>query len=243
MAKRGRKRKHYFGPEQEDAVKRYLESEDPEIKNKIYDDWLKGVFIKMAESLMRKNDWIPENYTHDEILTDTLSHLVMKMDRFDPKTNNKAYSYFTVVCSNHLLGFKIKEDKSRVRSLPFEEVYPSHEENHDMIYSLPDTDYGSEDLILDIVEEIKVELESEGKTKKKMNDNERKVGKALVEILGNWEQIFSDMKGGPKYNKNNILHTIRDYTFMSTKDIRISLIRYKKIYSLLKLSKIRDGYM
>jgi hypothetical protein len=243
MAKRGRKRKNYFGPEHEDAVVRYLQCDDPDERYKIYYDWLHEVFIKMIESIMRRDKLMPEGFTHEELLTDTLSHLITKMDKFNPDINKKAYSYFTVVCRHHLLGFKIKEDKLRKRNLSFDEVYPTFEEDENMLYSLPETDYGAEDFISDIVEEVRNELACEGETKKKMNDNERKVGSALIEILGNWEVIFSDMEGGSKYNKNNILNTMRTYTNMSTKDIRIAMKRYKKLYQLLKFSKIRDGYI
>lgn len=243
MAKRGRKRKHYFGPEHEDAVVRYLKCEDEEERNEIYNTWLRKAFVKMIESIMRRDSLRPQGYTHEEILTDTLSHLVNKMDRFNTDVNKKAYSYFTVICRNHMLGFKQKEDIARKRNLSFDEVFPSFEEDDNMTYTLPDTDYSKEDLILDIVGGIKKELEEEGETKKKMNENERKLGYALVEILSDWEVIFSEMDGGSKYNKNNILQTMRDYTGMSTKDIRIGMKRFKKLYAILKIDKIRDGYM
>jgi hypothetical protein len=243
MAKRGRKRKNYFGPEHEDAVVRYLNCEDQSERDKIYNDWLRKAFVKMIESIMRRDKLKPEGFTHEEVLSRTLSHLVSKMHKFDPGANKKAYSYFTVICRNCLLGFKITEDKNRKRNLSFDEVYPTFEEDDNMIYSLPDTDYSNEDLISDIIVEIKEELKCEGDTKKKMNENERKLGFALIQILGNWETIFSEMEGGSKYNKNNILSTMRDYTGMSTKDIRIGMMRYKKLYGILKLDKIRDGYI
>ena len=243
MAKRGRKRKNYFGPEHEDAVVRYLSCDDHEVRNQIYNDWLRKAFVKMIESIMRRDKLKPDGFTHEEVLTDTLSHLINKMDRFDPDVNKKAFSYFTVICRHHLLGFKIKEDKVRKRNLSFDDVFPSFEEDDNMLYSLPDTDYTNEDLIGDIVIEIKSELDGEGDFKKKMNDNERKLGYALIEILGNWEEIFADMDGGSKYNKNNILSTMRDYTGMTTKDIRIGMKRYKKLYGMLKLDKISEGYL
>lgn len=240
---RGRKRKHYFGPEQEDAVVRYLESPNDEERNDIYNKWLRDVFIKMIESLIRKKDLVPDGYTHEEILVDTLSHLITKMNKFDINANKKAYSYFTVICKNHILGFKIKEDKERNRKIPFDTVLSTFEEDERHSYSLSDTDYTKNDLINDICEEIKEELEAEGVTKKKMKLNERKLGFALIEILGNWEDIFTNLEGGSKYNKNSILGTIRDYTNMTTKDIRVSMKRFKKLYNLLKLSKINDGYI
>ncbi len=70
--------------------------------------------------------------------------------------------------------------------------------------------------------------------KKKLNENEKKVGHALVEILENWETAFESMDGGSKYNKNSVLETMRNYTNLSTKDIRIAMKRYKELYELLK---------
>ena len=66
------------------------------------------------------------------------------------------------------------------------------------------------------------------------NENEKKVGYALVEILENWEDTFEAMDGGSKYNKNSVLETMRNYTNLSTKDIRIAMKRYKDLYEILK---------
>jgi hypothetical protein len=243
MAKRGRKRKHYFGPEEEDAVIKYLESNDQEDRNEIYNIWLKDVFIKMVESIIRTYNLQRDGYTHEELMVDTLSHLISKMDRFDVNRHKKAYSYFSAICKNHLLGLKIKEDKLNKKSLSFDDTYPTFEDDENFTYTLPENEYTNEDLLKDICKEIESELLVEGKGKKKMNDNEKKLGLALIEILGNWEEIFGDMEGGSKYDKNRILATIRNYTGLSTKDIRIAMKRYKKLYGILKMGKIRDGYI
>jgi DNA-directed RNA polymerase specialized sigma24 family protein len=243
MAKRGRKKEHYFGPEEEAAVIKYLESEDPEEKNEIYNKHLKDVFIKMAESIIRTFKLQRERVTHDELMVETLSHLVSKMDRFDPELNKKAYSYFSRIIKNYLLGLRIKQHRVNKKKVSFDENYSSFEEDDTFSYTLPENEYGNEDLLKDIVKEIQLELDNEGVTKKKMNDNERKLGLALIEVLGNWEGVFGDMEGGSKYDKNRILSTIRDYTGISTKDIRMAMKRYKKLYAILKMSKIRDGFI
>ena len=60
------------------------------------------------------------------------------------------------------------------------------------------------------------------------------MGLALIEILENWETAFESMDGGSKYNKNSVLETMRNYTNLSTKDIRLAMKRYKELYELLK---------
>ena len=58
MGKRGRKplnkRKGYFYEEQEQAVKDYLNADDKEEKDKIFNKWLKPAFTKMIESIIRR---------------------------------------------------------------------------------------------------------------------------------------------------------------------------------------------
>ena len=90
-------------------------------------------------------------------------------------------------------------------------------------------------------DEIKDELEDG--TKKRVTENERRVGEALIDILDNWEFIFENMEGGSKYNKNTVLATIRDYTRLTTKDIRVAMRRFKKLYYFIKEDKIDEGYL
>ena len=65
-----------------------------------------------------------------------------------------------------------------------------------------------------------------------LNDNELKLGFALIDILDNYETIFPATDNN-KFNKNVILLSIRDMTNMSTKEIRASIKKFKKIYSSL----------
>ena len=54
--KRGRKRKNemYFGPDEEEAVIKFLESEDEAERNLIFNEWLKAPLDKMIESIIRR---------------------------------------------------------------------------------------------------------------------------------------------------------------------------------------------
>ena len=63
----------------------------------------------------------------------------------------------------------------------------------------------------------------------KLNQNEEKLGYALIEIFKNFDQIFQIGEGN-KFNKNLILLSVREMTSLSTKEIRISLKKYKKLY-------------
>ncbi len=62
-----------------------------------------------------------------------------------------------------------------------------------------------------------------------LNDNETKLGIALIEVLDNYETIFPASDNN-KFNKNVILLSLREMTNLSTKEIRASMKKYKKIY-------------
>jgi hypothetical protein len=49
------------------------------------------------------------------------------------------------------------------------------------------------------------------------------------------------MTGGTKFNKNSILESMRRYTGLTTKDIRLSMRRYKTIYDFVKIDGIENG--
>ena len=51
------------------------------------------------------------------------------------------------------------------------------------------------------------------------------------------------MESGNKYNKNLILSYIREISGLTTKDIRVAMRRYKKIYIALKNIKIDKGLL
>jgi hypothetical protein len=92
-----------------------------------------------------------------------------------------------------------------------------------------------DDFILNLIEGIKEEMNDEKlPPKKKLNENEKKVGLALIYILENWESAFEGFDGGSKYNKNSVLETMRNYTNLSTKDIRLGMKRFKTLYGVLK---------
>lgn len=244
--KRGRKKLNglYFGPEQEEAIVKYLNEDDSVIRNTIYNESLKDALNTMIESIIRRYKLYRKNYSFEELHADTLSYLILKADKYDVDKGNKAYSYYGTICKNYMLGLIIKDVKHVNQTLDFDNALSTIHVDNKYIYELPESTYNLDDFIVTISQEIKDELQNENiGSKKKLTDNERKLGESLIYILDNWEDVFDNLVGGSKYNKNNILATIRDFTGLETKDIRIAMRRYKKIYAIIKTSKIENGYL
>jgi len=71
-----------------------------------------------------------------------------------------------------------------------------------------------------------------------LNDNESKIGFALIDMFSNYEQVFVHGKSN-KFNKNLVLLSLREMTNLTTKEIRAALKKYRNIYSALS-SKMRN---
>ena len=222
---RPRTQKIYFGEDQEKAVVNYLESTDETERNKIFNEYLREPLITMVESIIRRYKLYRKDLEFEEIHNDTMSFLITKISKFDHTKNHKAYSYFGTICKNYLMGAIQKDTKEQNRSVSYDDISSSIEERPDLCYTIDEHHLDYRDVITKLTSELEEFIENEDLT-----ENEQKLGYALLEIFYNFDKIFQ-VGDGNKFNKNLILLSLREMTSLSTKEIRISLKRYKKLYS------------
>lgn len=228
--KRGRKtvNENYFAEREEAAVRRYLVADTFEEKNKIYNEYLRHPLDKMISSIIRRYKLYRKDMDFFEIHTDTHSFLMTKIDKFKPDKNKKAYSYFGTICKNYLMGQIIKDQKDINRKISYEDISTSLEERPDMVYFIDEEKFDSELVIRKYLDELKLFLDTEN-----MNDNETKLGYALIDLFENYNKVFIGADNN-KFNKNIVLLTLREMTNLSTKEIRTSMRRYKKLYFIIQ---------
>jgi len=208
---------------------------DDVLRNTIFNEWLKAPLDKMIESIIRRYKLYRKRETFDELHSDTVSFLMTKVHKFESLRGKKAYSYFGTISKNYILGLLIKDEKHMKQTTSYEDISENIEEREDLTYVIDSETFSMDSFIKNIINGIKEELNDENQPpKKKLSQNEKKVGFALIEILENWEKIFESMNGGTKYNKVSVLETMRNYTNLSTKDIRLAMKRYKELYEFLK---------
>ena len=222
---RPRTQKIYFGEDQEKAVVNYLESTDEAERNKIFNEYLREPLIIMVESIIRRYKLYRKDMEFEEIHNDTMSFLITKISKFDHTKNHKAYSYFGTICKNYLMGAIQKDTKEQNRSVSYDDISSSIEDRPDLSYTIDAFQLDYRDVIIKLTNELEEFVENEDLT-----ENERKLGYALLEIFSNFDKIFQ-VGDGNKFNKNLILLSLREMTSLSTKEIRISLKRFKKLYS------------
>jgi hypothetical protein len=235
--KRGRKsvKENYFDVREENAVRNFLTAKTYEEKNQIYNDFLRGPLDKMISSIIRRYKLYRKDMDFIEIHSDTHSFLMTKVDKFKPSKNKKAYSYFGTICKNYLMGQIIKDQKDTNRKISYEDISSSLEERPDMIYHIDEEIFDTSNLIVSYLDELKIFIESENLTQ-----NEIKLGYALIDLFDNYENIFSSTDNN-KFNKNLILLSLREMTNLSTKEIRGSIKRFKKLYSNIQ-NKMKNDY-
>jgi hypothetical protein len=178
----------------------------------------------MVESIIRRYKLYRKDFVFHDLHTDTMSFLIIKINKYDHTKNHRSYSYFGTICKNYLMGSIQKDVKDFNRTVSYEDISASIEEDPDLSYVIDATplDYK------DVIGKLTIKL-NEFITNEKLNENEEKLGFALVEIFSNFDKIFQIGEGN-KFNKNLILLAIREMTSLSTKEIRISMKKYRKIY-------------
>jgi hypothetical protein len=229
---RKRTQKIYFGEEQEQAVVRYLESESETEKNKIFNEYLREPLIIMVESIIRRYKLYRKDFDFNEVHTDTMSFLMTKISKFDHTKNTKAYSYFGTICKNYLMGAIQKDTKETNRSVSYDDISSDLEESLEHSYIIDEVHVDYKDVINKFIMEMEEFME-----RNELTENEQKLGYALIEVFSNFEKIFQ-VGDGNKFNKNLILLSLREMTALSTKEIRISLKKFKKVYESIMVGFI-----
>ena len=219
--------KVYFGQVQEHAVRMFLTATTWTEKDRIYRDYLYAPLNKMIDSIIRRYKLYRKGLEFRDIHSDTLSFLITKAEKFKPEKGKKAYSYFGTICKNYLMGQIIKDRKELIRNISYEDISSSIQERDDMVYYMHKDGLEPNELTKKLIIQIE-EFMSEND----LNENEEKIGLALVDVFSNYEAIFVYGKGN-KFNKNLILLSLREMTGLTTKEIRNALKKYKVIYKSL----------
>jgi len=224
---------NYFDVREELAVRMFLTATTMDEKNKIYNEYLRYPLDKMISSIIRRYKLYRKDMDFTEIHTDTHSFLMTKVDKFVPSKEKKAYSYFGTICKNYLMGQILKDQKDTNRKISYEDISQSLENRPDMIYYIENESISAEKIIDVFLTKLKDYVDQ-----KNLQDNEHRLGVALIELFDNYGNIFIGNDNN-KFNKNIVLLTLREMTNMSTKEIRIFLKKYKVLY-IETLKKIHN---
>lgn len=238
--KGGKVRKGYFYEEQEKAMADYVRCNDQKEKDKIFNEILYTAFTKMIESIIRRYNLYPPDEEFEQTFDDTMSFLMSKLDHFDPDKGYKGYSYAGTVCKNYLI-YKINQFcKNQKRNTSYDAQQADFIDNMRYSYHNSETDLA---FLQALMSKTSSQINNMIVNRKELmlTDNEVKVGNAIIQLLSNWEELFIRM-GSDKFNKSSILMFLKETTLLSTKEIRDSGKKYKKIFYENKAKLLDEGF-
>lgn len=119
----------YFTSETEEYIKKYNQSEDTTLRNKVFTDYLYFPFYKLAENIIHTFKF---HYTDVEDIEDLKHEIVSmileeKISRFDPDNGAKAYSYFGTIIKRWLINYNNKNYKKLKQIGNFDDIEESYE--------------------------------------------------------------------------------------------------------------------
>ena len=125
VAKKRRPRsKNYFTKDTENAIVRYNNEPNPEIRSKIYRDEIHYAFFKLTENIIHTFKFYYTEVDQIEHLQhEIITFLLSKLHLFNPDNGAKAYSYFGTITKNWLIVYNTKNYKKRVQKAPVDELY------------------------------------------------------------------------------------------------------------------------
>lgn len=119
--KRRPKSKNYFTQDTEDAIIRFNNEVDSEIRSKIYREELEYAFFKLTQNLIHTfKFYYTEESNLEDLQHEVITFLLSKLHLFDPSKGAKAYSYFGTIAKRYLIASNEKNYKKRMQTISFD---------------------------------------------------------------------------------------------------------------------------
>ncbi len=136
--KRRKKSKNYFTQDTENAIVRYNNEPNPEVRSKIYEREIHYAFFKLTENIIHTFKFYYTEVDQIEHLQhEVITFLLSKIHLFDPSKGAKAYSYFGTIVKRYLILSNQKNYKKRVDKAPTSVL----EEDETFSYGINDHNY------------------------------------------------------------------------------------------------------
>lgn len=225
--------KHYFTEEHEEAIIEYCEIDDNERRQELYKEKLDPVFEEMAGKIMHTYHFHKSIPNELEAIQECKSWIPTILDKYDPSTGYKAFSYFTVSIKNWFTQKVKKNNKKRKHECDYEDI-PKHIEEG---YLTTHNNYLEEREKNEFFETLKEDIQEwdKGRRGELLGENDKKIVEALKIFFERPEEIEI-------INKRSLYLYMREITDLSTKQISRSLKKLKKRYKKFKKRYKKGDY-
>lgn len=210
-------KKLYFGPEVEEAIIKYNNTEDLSERSKIYDEEIRVALEKLTENIIHTFKFY---YTDGEDLKtvqhDVVSFLIEKLPKFTAE-KGKAFSYFSIVAKNYCILRNNKNFKKLTDTVILDTV-------SDTLEAQPNTSSHLERFIEHYVDYWDRNLDNHFPKK-----HDRAVAAAVVELFRRRDSLEI-------FNKKALYIYMREMSNATTQQItrivKVMKDKYVKLYSV-----------
>ena len=214
------KKNHYFTQVHEDAIVKYSNTTDRQLKEHLYREFIQPAFDQMVDKII---------YTYrftslpniDYLKDDCKVWLTTILNKYDPSKGSKAFSYFSVITKNWFIH-KVKKTRKRNQTEIFlEDVLNEADEN----LIAPDPTYVEKRVEVEFWQSLGGEIDTWDSFM--LKENEKKVLMAVRILLASADQIEI-------FNKKAIYLYLREITGLNTKQVVNNLNKLRKRYRAFK---------
>ena len=226
--RRGTSTKQYFTKDHEEAIIRYVATQDLRERTHLYETWIGPAFSEMVDKICYTYNFTTLSNV-DELRDECKIWLTTILDKYDASRGKKAFSYFSVITKNWFIHKVKKQQKQKIRETDIENVSMQAQLEHMSTVNK----YVPARMEREFWELLWKEMESwDVET---MRGNERKVYEAIKILLSNPDDIEI-------FNKKAIYLYLREITGLNTKQVVNNLNKMRKRYRTFKV-KWDDGQL
>ena len=230
VRKRRKKSKNYFTQDTENAIVLYNNTEDPEIRSKIYEKEIHFAFFKLTQNIIHTFKFYHtevENLEH--LQHEIITFLLSKIHLFDPSRGAKAYSYFGTIVKRWLILYNTKNYKKKINKVGVEVLT---NENSTHTYSQGDEKVKSD---LDKYVDLFVEYVSENIFELFPKKNDAQIADAILELFRKREDL-------EVFNKKALYIYIREMVDVKTPKITKIADKLHVIFKSQYIFYLENGY-
>jgi hypothetical protein len=229
IKRRKRSKKPYFGKDAHNAIVKYQNEPDKEIRDEIYVKDILPAFSKLSENLIFIHRFASSKEDYVILKNDCVSFLFETLNKFDPSRGTKAFSYFNVVAKNWLIIQSKKKTKNNRRvvsiddtqSLTYSDAATIENYSIAAMQDFKIMKRESRDSLFEMMNVIKGRLKSENE-------------KACIESI---ITLFTNIDDLDLLNKRAIFIYMRELSGLNPKQLSVSMSSIRKHYREL----VKDG--
>ena len=207
---------NYFNQSHEDAIVKYANSTDQRERTELYIKFIEPAFNEMVDKIVftYKFTTLPNI---EELRDECKIWLTTILDKFNPSSGSKAFSYFSVITKNWFIHKVKKTAEQNKREVAIEEI--TDIKKHDIL--IIEHGYFENREQTEFWREFWYEINSWEHVE--MKPNERRVVEAI-------KILMEDPDGIEIFNKKAIYLYIREITGLNTKQIVTNLQKIRMRY-------------